>query len=177
MGGFGDYISLLNERLLSSLPNGENEAFRVSREVDGGMDLEFYMGKEEKNMKKMMDQGFIPSSSPLSELGIEVQHGPCTKVSSPSSTLLLKIGFQNKQLLWENGHPRSYPHSFRLDIVTCPALVPGKLPTVFYRVVPYDREVIAHSSIRGSFRVFFRISFHIFFRISFRRFLVLTPWT
>ena len=97
MGGFGDYISYLNERLLSSLPNGENEAFRVSREADGGMNLEFLEDKEEKNMKKMLDQGFIPSSSPLSELGIEVQPRPCIKVSSLSSTLLLIKWFPEQE--------------------------------------------------------------------------------
>ena len=82
MGGYDAYFSFLNERVLASLPNGENKAFRVPREAEGGMDDEFWKDAEQSNLKKMESQGFRLSSSSLHELGMEVQSHPCTQVSS-----------------------------------------------------------------------------------------------
>ena len=81
VGGYEDYLFFLNERVLASLPNGENKAFRLPREAEYGMPPEFYEDKEETNMKKMEAQGFRLSSSSLNELGMEVQSHPCTQVS------------------------------------------------------------------------------------------------
>ena len=97
MGGYEDYLFFLNERILASLPNGENKAFRVPREAQGGMPPKFYEDKEETNMKKMQDQGFRLSSSSLNELGMEVQRHPCAKVSSRFSTPLLIMLFPERE--------------------------------------------------------------------------------
>ena len=93
MGGYEDYLFFLNERILAGLPNGENKAFRVPREAQGGMDDRFWADKELSNLKKMQAQGFRLSSSSLSELGMEVQRHPCTKVFSRFSTSLFIIRF------------------------------------------------------------------------------------
>ena len=93
MGGYEDYLFFLNERILAGLPNGENKAFRVPREAQDGMGDEWYQDKGLSNLKKMQDQGFRLSSSSLSELGMEVQRHPCTKVFSRFSTSLFIIRF------------------------------------------------------------------------------------
>ena len=71
----------LNERVLASLPVGENKAFRVPREADDGMGDVFWKDKELENMARMQAQGFRLSSSSLHELGMEVESHLCTKVS------------------------------------------------------------------------------------------------
>ena len=97
VGGYEDYLFFLNERVLASLPNGENKAFRVPREAQGGMPPKFYEDKELSNVEKMQGQGFRLSSSSLNELGMEVQRHPCTKVSSRFSTPLLIIWFPEQE--------------------------------------------------------------------------------
>ena len=97
MGGYEDYLFFLNERILAGLPNGENKAFRVPREAQGGYDDDFYKDKELSNVKKMQGQGFRLSSSSLSELGMEVQRHPCAKVSSRFSTPLLIMLFPERE--------------------------------------------------------------------------------
>ena len=87
----------LNERVLASLPFGENKAFRVPREADDGMGDVFWKDKELENMARMQAQGFRLSSSTLNELGMEVQRHPCAKVSSRFSTPLLIMLFPERE--------------------------------------------------------------------------------
>ena len=99
MGGYKNYFSYLSEEVLAGLPDGENKAFRVSREARSGvasMRWAETQGKRLEAQKLLEKQGFRRSSVSLVDLGnlglgLEVQPLSCTEVFFRFSTPLFMI--------------------------------------------------------------------------------------